>query len=101
MHTDSSKTPQAVFRDARHLSPEALATFKSRVERILKRSIVRSHERKVAKFKLDDDILNCLAALPPTARDEDFEDLFYFIMESLQFTGVPIAIDEIDVDQVS
>ncbi|KAK4699322.1 separase, partial [Phenoliferia sp. Uapishka_3] len=92
---------KSVFMDGRHLAPDAVATFKSRVERILKRSIVRAQEKKVARFKLDDDILACLAALPPTARDEDIEDLFYFVMESFQFTGVPVAYDEIDVDQVA
>ncbi|KAL8280628.1 hypothetical protein RQP46_006951 [Phenoliferia psychrophenolica] len=92
---------KSVFLDARNLDPAAAATFRSQVERILKRSITRSHEKKSARFKLDDDILACLAALPPTAEHDDIEDLFYFIMESFQFTGVPVAYDEIDVDQVA
>lgn len=70
------------------------------MERIVKRSITRSTTAKSARLKLDDSILNCLSALPPSCRDEDLEDLFYFIMESFQFTGVPVAYDEIDVDQV-
>lgn len=71
-----------------------------KMERIVKRSITRSTTAKSARLKLDDSILNCLSALPPSCRDEDLEDLFYFIMESFQFTGVPVAYDEIDVDQV-
>lgn len=31
--------------------------------------------------------------------DEDLEDLFYFVVDSFQFAGVQIALDEIDVDQ--
>lgn len=99
---DETRKLQSIFCDARHISSEAFATFKSRIERILKRSIVRAaQDKKAAKFKLDDTILECMAALPPTSREEDLEDLFFFMMESFQFTGVPVACDETDVDQVS
>ncbi|ORY92414.1 peptidase family C50-domain-containing protein [Leucosporidium creatinivorum] len=92
---------KSIFCDARSASSEAFATFKSRIERILKRSIVRaSQDKKASRFKLDDTILECLAALPPASREEDLEDLFHFMMESFQFTGVPVASDETDVDQV-
>lgn len=80
---------------------EALETFKEAIEKIVKRSITRPSNSKSSKLKLDDSILNCLSALPHDCREEDLEDLFYFIMESFQFTGVPVAYDEIDVDQVS
>lgn len=94
---------QSIFCDARaSISPEAMATFKSRVERIIKRSITRAaQDRKASRFKLDDSILACLSALPPNSREEDLEDLYYFMMESFQFSGVPVACDETDVDQVS
>ncbi|KAM0746055.1 hypothetical protein T439DRAFT_384325 [Meredithblackwellia eburnea MCA 4105] len=91
---------KSILIDGRHLGLDALTVFKDRVERILKRSIIRAQEKKVPRVKLDDQVLACLAALPPTARDEDIEDLFYFVMESLQFTGIPVASDEIDFDQV-
>ncbi|KAI5475793.1 cysteine-type endopeptidase, separase [Pseudohyphozyma bogoriensis] len=91
---------KSVFLDSRRFSPEVMAEFKAKVEKILKRGIVRSQDKKVVRFKLDDSILSCLAALPPSARDEDLEDLYYFVMESFQFTGVPVSYDETDVDQV-
>lgn len=65
----------------------------------MKRTVIRS-AKKTTRFKLDDSILACLSALPPDARDEDIEDAFYFMLESLQFSGMPVAIDEIEVDQV-
>ncbi|CEQ40338.1 SPOSA6832_01949 [Sporobolomyces salmonicolor] len=92
---------QSVFYDARGHAPDAFATFKARVEHILKRSIVRAaQDKKSTRFKLDDAVIECLAALPASSREEDIEDLFYFMMESFQFSGVPLACDETDVDQV-
>jgi hypothetical protein len=41
-----------------------------------------------------------VAALPSTARDEDLEDLFCFVIESIQFSGLHVAYDDADVDQV-
>lgn len=47
--------------------------------------------------KLDDKLLAALAGLSPvTAREEDLEDLLYFITDSLQ-----LSLDESDVDDVS
>jgi len=57
-------------------------------------------DKRSTRFKLDDSIVECLAALPSSAREEDLEDLFYFMAESFQFSGVPLACDETDVDQV-
>lgn len=79
-----------------------MTTFKARIERTLRRMMVRAaQDKKGGRLKLDESILECLAALPPTSRDEDFEDLYYFMIESFQFSGVPVACDETDVDQVS
>ncbi|GAA5868801.1 hypothetical protein JCM1840_005124 [Sporobolomyces johnsonii] len=92
---------KSVFYDARGHAPDAFGTFKARVEHILKRSIVRAaQDKKSTRFKLDDAVVECLAALPASSREEDLEDLFYFMMESFQFSGVPLACDETDVDQV-
>jgi len=80
---------------------DSFAAFKARIERILKRSMSRaSGDKRSTRFKLEDSIVECLAALPSTAREEDLEDLFYFMAESFQFSGVPLACDETDVDQV-
>ena len=92
---------QAVFCDARQADAEAFVGFKARIERILKRSMSRAAgDKRSTRFKLDDSIVECLAALPSSAREEDLEDLFYFMAESFQFSGVPLACDETDVDQV-
>ncbi|GAA6064363.1 hypothetical protein JCM10212_005877 [Sporobolomyces blumeae] len=92
---------KCVFYDARYHPSAAFAAFKARIERILKRSIVRAaQDKKATRFKLDDAIVECVAALPASSREEDLEDLFFFMTEAFQFSGVPLACDETDVDQV-
>ncbi|GAA5956273.1 hypothetical protein JCM8115_001674 [Rhodotorula mucilaginosa] len=92
---------KSILCDAREHGSDAFAAFKVRIERVLKRSMARAAgDRRTARFKVDDAVLECLAALPATSREEDLEDLFYFMAESFQFSGVPLACDETDVDQV-
>ncbi|GAA5928121.1 separase [Sporobolomyces koalae] len=92
---------KSIFCDARCHSPEAFSSFRLRIERILKRGIVRAaSDKKSTRFKLNDAIVECVAALSATSREEDLEDLFFFMTEAFQFSGVPVACDETDVDQV-
>ncbi|KAM0787440.1 hypothetical protein ACM66B_003520 [Microbotryomycetes sp. NB124-2] len=79
----------------------AFGHFVTRVEDILKRSIVRAaQDKRASKFKLDKSIVKCFASLPSSSREEDFEDVYHFAMESFQLSGIPAACDEVDVDQV-
>lgn len=41
----------------------------------------------------------CLAAVP-AYRDEDLEDWVHYAMDALQLSGVPVAQDEVDVDEL-
>ena len=49
---------------------------------------------------LDDAMIECFSTLSPKCRDEELEDLVYFILDLYQFHGVPVAIAEVDIDQV-
>ena len=49
---------------------------------------------------LDDSLLECFSRLSPKCRDEELEDLVYFILDLYQFHGVQVAIAEVDVDHV-
>ena len=49
---------------------------------------------------LDDATIECFSTLSPKCRDEELEDLVYFILDLYQFHGVPVAIAEVDIDQV-
>lgn len=50
--------------------------------------------------KLDDAVVECFARLISSeTTDEDLEDMLHFIMDAYQFNGVPVAVDEVDLDQ--
>ncbi|KAJ6630611.1 peptidase family C50-domain-containing protein [Mycena sp. CBHHK59/15] len=53
-----------------------------------------------SKVTLDDVLLECFSTLSPKCRDEELEDLAYFMLDLYQFHGVPVAIAEVDIDQV-
>ncbi|KAJ3501675.1 hypothetical protein NLJ89_g9230 [Agrocybe chaxingu] len=52
------------------------------------------------QFTLDDAMVKRFSTLSPKCRDEELEDLIYFVLDLYQFHGVPIAIAEVDIDQV-
>ena len=49
---------------------------------------------------LNDVMVECFSTLSPKCRNEELEDLIYFILDLYQFHGVPVAIAEVDIDQV-
>jgi separase len=62
---------------------------------------LRSQEKKKkTRIKLDDNLLECFSALSPKCRDEELEDLVYFILDLYQSHGVGVAISEVDIDHV-
>lgn len=72
-----------------------------RFEKVFK-NILGTQEKKLkSRLRLDDGLLECFAALSPTCRDEELEDLVYFVLDLYHFHGVPIALAEVDVDQVA
>jgi separase len=66
----------------------------------------KSHKKSVSQtpsanhVMLDDTMIDCFSTLSPKCRDEELEDLVYFILDLYQFHGVPVAIAEVDIDQV-
>lgn len=57
--------------------------------------------KRATEVKLDDAILRCLSTLPASTSEDDLEDLVYFVLDVYGFHGVPVAISEMDTDQVS
>ncbi|KXN84922.1 Separin [Leucoagaricus sp. SymC.cos] len=52
------------------------------------------------QVRLDDSLLRCFSTLSPKCRDEELEDLIYFILDLYQFHGVAIPISEVDITQM-
>lgn len=51
-------------------------------------------------MRLNDALLECFASLSPKCRDEELADLVYFILDLYQFHGMPVAVNEVDIDEV-
>lgn len=58
-------------------------------------------KRDKQRLHLDDALLDCFATLSPKCRDEELEDLVYFVLDLFQLHGAQVAISEIDVDQLA
>lgn len=99
------------------MSSEATSELRSQFEKAFHRSLhvkdkkakSKAAHRKTAsqtqthsatEFSLDDTMINCFSTLSPKCRDEELEDLVYFVLDLYQFHGVPIAIAEVDIDQL-
>ncbi|THV00746.1 hypothetical protein K435DRAFT_963900 [Dendrothele bispora CBS 962.96] len=99
------------------LSPESINTLRIQFDRVFQRGLhlqdKKTKERAIGHKKipsesinmpnrvtLDDSLVECFSALSPACRDEELEDLVYFMLDLYQFHGVPVAIAEIDIDQV-
>jgi separase len=52
------------------------------------------------RVTLDDALVECFSTLSPKCKDEELEDMVYFILDLYQFYGIPVVVSEIDVDQV-
>ena len=80
--------------------PDILADLRARLNKIFKRSLHSQERKQKTKIRLDENILRCFSTLSPKCRDEELEDMVYFILDLYQFHGIPVAISEVDVDQV-
>ena len=83
------------------MPPEVLTSLRTRFDKVFRR-ILGSHEKRVqkAKLRLETSILSLFASLPPTCKDEELEDIVYFVFDLYHFHGLPIALAEVDVDVV-
>ncbi len=82
------------------LPPNVLASFRSKLEGILRRNGCIHDKKSGSHLRLDDSILKCFSSLSPKCRDEELEDLAYFVLDLFQLHGAQVASSEIDVDQV-
>lgn len=68
-----------------------------RLEAILRRAC---HSRTRTPIALPDMAVATLAAMPATYRDDDLEDWLHYALDTLQLSGVPVAQDEVDLDEL-
>lgn len=78
---------------------DLLEEFRASIEHVFERSIVLRDKRNKTSVCLDDSLVECFASLSPKCRDEELEDIIYFILDLYQFHGIPVASAEVDIDQ--
>ncbi|TIB38990.1 hypothetical protein E3P86_01335 [Wallemia ichthyophaga] len=83
-------------------SESALNGLRGCLEKVFKKHIHTSGRKKpVTKVKLDDALLECFSALSTNCKDEELEDLIYFVLDIYLFHGIQLALSEIDIDQAT
>jgi separase len=108
---------QTILSPRANLTAAAISDLRIQFDRVFHRAL-RFQDKKVkakptgthkrlpsesqipSKVALDDVLLECFSTLSPKCRDEELEDLVFFILDLYQFHGVPVAIAEVDIDQV-
>lgn len=90
---------QTILSEPQDMPPEILTSLRTRFEKVFRR-ILGSHEKKAqkAKLRLDTSILSLFASLPPTCKDEELQDIVYFVLDLYHFHGLPLALAEVDAD---
>ncbi|KAI0313288.1 peptidase family C50-domain-containing protein [Amylostereum chailletii] len=79
---------------------DVVADLRTRLDKVFKRGLGAQEKKLKSKIHLDDTLLKCFSTLPPKCRDEELEDLVYFILDIYQLHGTAVAISEVDVDHV-
>jgi separase len=77
-----------------------MSAFRNRMDRIFEKTIGLQGKKQSTRMHIDSPLLECFSRLSPKCRDEELEDLVYFILDLYQFHGVQVAIAEVDVDHV-
>jgi len=93
---------QTILNPRNTLPTNTLNDFGNKLEKIFLEALSGSGPelKKGARARLDTALLECFATLSSKCKDEEIEDLVYFILDIYQFHGVPVALAELDIDQV-
>lgn len=91
---------QTIFNQLSHNDPESSAAFRRSLDKAFRRGL-SSIQNKNGHIRLDPSIFDCFSTLSSKSVVQELEDLVYFILDLHQFNGQPVAIAEVDIDQVS
>lgn len=78
----------------------ARTTFAHAVNAVIARAChPNSITKRTPAVEVNGQILDCLCALSPSqVSDEDLEDFIHFALDACHSCGVPVAVDEVDLD---
>ncbi|QRW18740.1 cysteine peptidase C50 [Rhizoctonia solani] len=78
-------------------SADTLSLLRGRLDKAFKRNGIGG-DKTSARPKLDKSLLDCFSSISPKCRDEELEDLAYFILDLYQLHGISIALSDVDID---
>ena len=91
---------QTILSEQVSVPQEAMSAFRNRLDRIFELAIGAQGKKQSIQMHVNPALLECFSRLSPKCRDEELEDLVYFILDLYQFHGVQVAIAEVDIDHV-
>ncbi|EJD40173.1 hypothetical protein AURDEDRAFT_170753 [Auricularia subglabra TFB-10046 SS5] len=91
---------KSVLNDPLALAADVIETLRGKFENVFVRNVTTKDQRQISKLSLNPSLIECFLTLDPTCRDEELEDLVFFMLDLYQFNGVAIAAHDIDIDQV-
>ncbi|WVN89000.1 uncharacterized protein L203_104216 [Cryptococcus depauperatus CBS 7841] len=89
--------PKGLFEEG------ALEDFRDNLNKVFQPILSngRNKSKKTSpNLLLDDALLECFASLSSKCKEDEIEDLVYFILDIYQFHGVPVALSELDIDAI-
>jgi separase len=78
---------------------EDIENLRQRFETIFHRCLHLRDKKVKNSVRLESGLVRCFSTLPPKSKDEELEDLVYFVLDLYQASGVHVVLSEVDVDQ--
>lgn len=85
------------------LSSDDIARFRDKLQKpfVAALAATSADMRQISRVQMSEPIVECFATLSSKSEDEEVEDLVYFVLDVYQFHGVPVAMEDLDIDRVS
>jgi separase len=79
-------------------SQQDLDDLRVRLESVFHRALHIRDKAQKDGVRLTPRLVECFGALAPKSRDEELEDVVYFVLDLYQAAGVPVVLSEVDID---
>ncbi|KAG0699186.1 peptidase family C50-domain-containing protein [Suillus ampliporus] len=83
---------KTILSPASPISADLITDLRTRLEKVFKRILPPLDKKQKQIPQLSDVLLDCFSSLSPKCREEELEDLLFFILDLYTFHGIPVAI---------
>ncbi|KAJ9094312.1 hypothetical protein QFC19_007997 [Naganishia cerealis] len=82
-------------------SPASLSTFRTALEKLFRNALASQDRTKVLhQIRLEETIIECFSTLSSKSDEQELEDLVYYILDLYQYNGIPVAVAELETEQL-